>query len=49
MKRIALHDIGELKYKIGVVIIKLEYITIYYKERVWNNDGPACEIILGNC
>ena len=27
MKRIALHGIGEPKYKIGAVIIELEYIT----------------------
>ena len=49
MKRIALHDIGELKYKIGAVTIKLEYIIIYYKYRVWNNDGSVCGIVLGNC
>ena len=49
MKRITLHGIGELKYKVGVVIIKLEYITKYYKDRLWNNDGLVCGIILGNC
>ena len=35
--------------KVGVVIIKLEYITKYYKERVWNNGGSVCGIVLGNC
>ena len=35
--------------KVGAVIINLEYITKYYKWRVWNNDGSVCAIVLGNC
>ena len=30
-EKCAPHDIGELKYKVGAIIIKLEYITKYYK------------------
>ena len=38
MKRVPLHDIEELKYKIGVVNIKLEYIT-----------NSECGIMMGRC